>query len=108
MPASKRGRPPGIERPDGLADVVPTAVGSLPPQALIFQRNPYWKVEETRRENTALMLRCDIQRFVLTLLAQQQIAASPDRDLRHFGKSLQQPGQGHFQPDVIIRHIEVT
>jgi hypothetical protein len=41
-------------------------------------------------------------------LREQQIPAIPDRDLSDFGKSLQQPGQRHFEPDVIIRDIEMT
>jgi hypothetical protein len=41
-------------------------------------------------------------------LGQQQIATIPDRDLRDFGKSLQQPRQCHFQPDMIVRDIEMT
>jgi hypothetical protein len=41
-------------------------------------------------------------------LGQQQVAPIPDRDLRDFGKSLQQPGQCHFQPDMIVGHVEMT
>jgi Protein of unknown function (DUF3309) len=36
------------------------------------------------------------------------MAPIPDRDLCRFGESLQQPGQCHFQPDMVVRHIEVT
>ena len=39
---------------------------------------------------------------------QQQIAPIPDRGLRYFGESLQQPGQRHFHPDMIVRDIEMT
>src|SRR5487761_2665716 len=41
-------------------------------------------------------------------LGQQQMAPVPDRDLCGFGKSLQQPGQSHFQPDMVVRHVEMT
>src|ERR1700683_3709707 len=40
--------------------------------------------------------------------AQQALAAIPDRGLGCFGKSLQQPGQHDFQPDMIVRDIEMA
>lgn len=43
-----------------------------------------------------------------SFLVQQQIAALPDRHLRRLGKPLQQPGQRHFQPDMIVRDIEMA
>ena len=39
---------------------------------------------------------------------QQQISPIPDGGLGDFGKSLQQPGQRDFHPDMIIRHIEMA
>src|SRR6202451_3081975 len=40
--------------------------------------------------------------------AQQALASIPDRALGGFGKSLQQPGQHDFQPDMIVRDIEMA
>jgi hypothetical protein len=41
-------------------------------------------------------------------LSQQQTAAIPDRHLRCFGKTLQQPRQRDFQPGMILRDIQMT
>src|ERR1700683_5089349 len=40
--------------------------------------------------------------------AQQALASISDRGLGRFGKSLQQPGQHAFQPDMIARDIEMA
>src|SRR6185369_7599615 len=41
-------------------------------------------------------------------LGQQQPAAILDRGLRRLGKALQQPGQGYFQPDMIVGYVDMA
>src|ERR1700730_3016304 len=41
-------------------------------------------------------------------LGQQEIAAVPNRGLRHFGKALQQPRQCDFDANMIVGDIEMT
>src|SRR5579871_4191050 len=43
----------------------------------------------------------------LVLLCQQQRAAIADRGLRNLGKALQQPGQRHFNPHMIVGDIDI-
>jgi hypothetical protein len=54
-----------------------------------------------------LLLRSNIERWSAAF-GEQQMAAIPDRDLRYFGKSLQQPGQRDFQPDVIVGDVDMA
>jgi len=44
----------------------------------------------------------------LVALDEQELAAIADRDLRHLGKTLQQPRQHHFQSHVIVSDVDVT
>jgi hypothetical protein len=60
------------------------------------------------RGNIALVLQGNIDGYSSAPFGQQQIASSPDRDLRYLRKSLQQPGQRDFEPDMIVRHIEMA
>ena len=55
-----------------------------------------------------ILLRSNIDDCRSAPFGQQQVAAIPDRDLSYLGKSLQQPWQCHFEPDVIVRYIEMT
>jgi hypothetical protein len=102
-PGSTAGRPGGCRA--GL-----TKVGSLP------RKSKYSGIFVTSRLTPSGGLgffhNCSLLRStisgLLVALCEQQITAIPDRNLRDFGKSLQQPGQCHFEPDMIIRDIEMT
>src|SRR5271156_2931738 len=50
----------------------------------------------------SLVLRSNTGQPWSALLAQQQMAAISDRELGGLRKSLQQPRQRHFQPDMIV------
>jgi hypothetical protein len=56
----------------------------------------------------SFVLQSNIERRSSAPFGQQQIAAILDRDLGDLRKSLQQPRQRNFQPDMIVRHIEMT
>jgi len=56
----------------------------------------------------ALVLQSNIEWCWSAPFGQQQIASIPDRDLRHLSKSLQQPGQCNFEPNMIVLHIEMA
>ena len=92
-------------------------VGSLPPRRVgssgelvtsKLTNQLQKKFMQLLRSNMILLLRSNIDDCRSAPFGQQQVAAIPDRDLRHFGKSLQQPRQCHFEPDVIVRDIEMT
>ena len=63
----------------------------------------------SRPEIAISMLQCDIMlQRVQLFLPSSRLPRFLIADLRHFGKSLQQPRQRHFQPDMIVRHIEMA
>jgi hypothetical protein len=55
-----------------------------------------------------LLLHSNTDHGPSAFLGQQQMAPIPDRGLGDLGKSLQQQRQRHLDPDMIIRHIDMT
>jgi hypothetical protein len=97
---------------------VPTTEGRFPLSAHDENFPPNWlptRLENKRqqyfpllRSNMALLLQGNINERSSAFFGQQQVAAIPDRDLRGLGKFLQQPGQRHFQPDMIFRDVKMA
>src|SRR5712691_13160139 len=85
-------------------------VGSLPPRMIGYSRKSVTTRLRNNRERE-LRFRCCTAIWIavsLAALGQQQIAPILDRGLGGLCKSLQQPGQRHFHPDMVIRHIDTT
>ena len=81
-----------------------------PPQVQIIRHIRYqqaYAIGRWRVFHSSSLLQSSIA-GLLAALCEQQTTAIPDRDLRDFGESLQQPGQRHFEPDMIILDIEMT
>jgi hypothetical protein len=107
-------KPPGIDgRTAWRISADSKSSVPLSVHALMFPAIRYQHVDETRRVDACLLLRRNIMRCNISCdssapFGQQQLAAIADRDLRCFRKSLQQPWQRDFDPDMIIGDIEMA
>ncbi len=54
------------------------------------------------------MLHSNMDHALTAALGEQQVAPILDRGLGGLRKSLQQPGQRHFHPHMIVRDIDQT
>jgi len=107
-------KPPGIDGRTAWR-ISADSISSVPlsVHALMLPAIRYQHVHEARRADACLLLRRNIMRCNISCDSsappgQQQLAAIANSDLRCFRESLQQPWQRDFEPDMIIRDIEMA